>query len=139
MARTSQDLRFSPQFAAIMTAVADRLANRGMKLSVSSGFRRAADQQAMQNGRSGKNPAARWSDHQLGNAVDINGTKTSSFPGIRKAFEQAGAKWGGDYRGRKDLPHFYIRPTLANRLNTAICEIENPRLRRKVAQANITR
>lgn len=79
----------------------------------------------MRHGKSRNNPAARYSDHQLGNAVDINGTKTAQFPAIISAFKQAGG--GGDYRRDKDPPHFYIRPTWADATNTAICERENPR------------
>jgi hypothetical protein len=81
----------------------------------------------MAHGASGRNPAATYSDHQLGNAVDINGTRTTKFPAIVQAFRQAGAAWGGDYRGKKDPPHFYIRPVRANPRNTAECERENPR------------
>ena len=80
----------------------------------------------MRHGGSGKNPAALYSDHQLGNAVDIDGTKSPSFSYVKQAFLDAGAKWGGDYRRRKDPPHFYIRPVRANAANTATCEWENP-------------
>jgi len=127
VAGNGADLRFSPAFADVVSRAADTLNQQGIRLEVNEGFRTAADQWRMRHGGSGKNPAAEYSDHQLGNAVDINGTKLSSFPLVIRAFEQAGARWGGDYRGQKDRPHFYIRPVRANAINTAECERENPR------------
>ena len=121
------DLRFTPTFADIVRTVANTLSQQGTTLSINDGFRTAADQAQRRDGGSGDNPAARYSDHQLGNAVDINGTKTASFHKIVQAFKAAGASWGGDYRHRKDPPHFYIRPQRANAINTAECERENPR------------
>ena len=125
--KNEADLRFSPAFANIVRRAADILNRQGMHLNISNGFRTAADQLAMTQGGSGKNPAARHSDHQLGNGIDINGTGLPSFPKIVQAFMQAGAKWGGNYRGKKGPPHFYIRPVQANAVNTAECEGENPR------------
>jgi len=121
------DLRFSPAFAHIVHSAIDMLNRQGIRLNVSSGFRTAADQSRMRRGASGKNPAAQYSDHGLGNGIDINGTTLPSFPAVVQAFKQAGARWGGDYRGKKDRPHFYIRPVQANATNTAECERENPR------------
>jgi len=127
VAANGADLRFSPMFADVVRKAADTLNKQGLRLNVSEGFRTAADQWRMRHGGSGTNPAAEYSDHQLGNGIDINGTKLSSFPLVVQAFKQAGAKWGDDYRGKKDHPHFYIRPVRANALNTAECERGNPR------------
>jgi hypothetical protein len=121
------NLRFSPAFADVLRKAADTLNRQGIPLKINEGFRTAVEQARMRNGGSGTNPAARYSDHQLGNAVDIDGTRLSSFPQVKQAFLDAGAKWGGDYRRKKDPPHFYVRPTPANAANTAECERENPR------------
>jgi hypothetical protein len=121
------DLRFSPTFAAIIRTAAAKLAGQGIVPHVNEGFRTAADQERMRKGGSGNNPAARYSDHQLGNALDLDGTRLTSFPKVIQAFQQAGALWGGNYRGKKDRPHFYVRPVRANPNNTAACERENPR------------
>ena len=127
VAANGSDLRFSPTFVGIVRKATDTLNQQGIPLDVSSGFRTAADQLRMRQGGSGRNPAARYSDHGLGNGIDINGTALPTFPAIIQAFKQAGAQWGGDYRGKKDRPHFYIRPVRANATNTAECERENPR------------
>lgn len=127
VAANGQDLRFSPAFAELVRKAAETLNRKGIRLDISNGFRTAADQLRMRKGGSGRNPAARYSDHQLGNAIDLNGTMLSTFPAIVQAFKKAGARWGGDYRAWKDRPHFYIRPVTANGLNTAECERENPR------------
>ena len=121
------DLRFSPAFAAIIQSAAAKLAAQGIVPHINEGFRTAADQKRMREGGSRKNPAALYSDHQLGNAIDLDGTKLSSFPKIVRAFQQAGALWGGNYRDWKDRPHFYVRPVRATLKNTATCERENPR------------
>jgi RHS repeat-associated protein len=119
------DPRFSPAFAKIVETAMDNLGRQGISPQVNSGYRTAQDQARMRAGASGSNPAAMFSDHELGNAIDINGTRGPTFPTIISAFKAAGASWGGDYRGRKDPPHFYIRPVKANASNTAECHKEN--------------
>ncbi len=117
--------RFSPAFAKIVETAMDNLGRQGIFPQVNSGYRTAEEQARMRAGASGSNPAALYSDHELGNAIDINGTRGPTFPSIIVAFKAAGASWGGDYRGRKDPPHFYIRPVRANASNTAACHREN--------------
>lgn len=119
------DLRFSPEFSAIVQRALGELRQQGVPVHINSAYRTAAGQEQMRNGGSGNNPAAKYSDHELGNGLDINGTLLPSFPKIVAALKKAGAQWGGDYRGKKDRPHFYIRPKVANAVNTAWCHAEN--------------
>ncbi|MGE0677759.1 M15 family metallopeptidase [Pseudolabrys sp.] len=62
----------------------------------------------------------RWSNHAFGAAIDLaagqNGFNAADadhdgYPGtipqpVVQAFKRQGARWGGDYRGRKDPMHF---------------------------------
>lgn len=54
----------------------------------------------------------RWSNHAYGAAIDINAEENGLYakgnipPAVVAAFKAQGAKWGGDYKGRKDPMHF---------------------------------
>lgn len=54
----------------------------------------------------------KWSNHAYGAAIDINAEENgfnakSTIPlPVIAAFKRQGARWGGDYRGRKDPMHF---------------------------------
>lgn len=53
-----------------------------------------------------------WSSHAFGAAIDFNAAENgfnmkSTIPQpVIDAFKRQGARWGGDYRGRKDPMHF---------------------------------
>lgn len=53
-----------------------------------------------------------WSNHAFGAAIDLNAAenglnqKGNMPPAVRAIFKRHGARWGGDYRGRKDPMHF---------------------------------
>lgn len=58
-----------------------------------------------------------WSNHSWAAAIDLspgsNGfnMKTTLSSIVIDAFKRQGARWGGDYRGRKDPMHFeFVRP-----------------------------
>lgn len=54
----------------------------------------------------------KWSNHAYGAAIDINAEQNGMFtegnipPVMIAAFKSEGARWGGDYHGRKDPMHF---------------------------------
>lgn len=56
--------------------------------------------------------ATRWSNHAFGAAIDLNadenglGQSGNMPPAVIAAFKAQGAKWGGNYVGRKDPMHF---------------------------------
>jgi hypothetical protein len=56
--------------------------------------------------------SSKWSNHAYGAAIDINAEEngfnvTGNIPLVLiAAFKSEGARWGGDYRGRKDPMHF---------------------------------
>jgi hypothetical protein len=63
--------------------------------------------------RGRENERDAWSNHAYGAAIDINakanglGVVNGAMPAfVVEAFENAGAKWGGRYKGRKDPMHF---------------------------------
>jgi RHS repeat-associated protein len=115
------DLRFSPAFAKIVQTASDNLDARNIHIFITTGYRDASEQLRMR-GINGQ--AATYSDHQLGNAVDVN-TRVPNFSSIVDAFKAAGASWGGNWRKPGEEMHFYIRPVKANAQNTGICEREN--------------
>lgn len=55
---------------------------------------------------------SKWSNHAFGAAIDLNAAENgfnakSTIPlPVIAAFKRQGARWGGDYRGRKDPMHF---------------------------------
>lgn len=55
---------------------------------------------------------SRWSNHAYGAAIDINAEQNGfnvagNIPPVMiAAFKSEGARWGGDYKGRKDPMHF---------------------------------
>jgi hypothetical protein len=58
-----------------------------------------------------------WSNHSWAAAIDLSpGTNGFNMKGtlssvVIDAFKRQGARWGGDYRGRKDPMHFeFVRP-----------------------------
>lgn len=64
------------------------------------------------NPRKVRGSATKWSNHAFGAAIDINAEENgfnakSTIPlPVIAAFKRQGARWGGDYRGRKDPMHF---------------------------------
>lgn len=106
---------FQPEMAAALTAAFNTLNAQGITPMINSGYRSPADQLRMQNGASGPNPAAKVSWHQAGMSVDINGTRSASFPVVIGAMKAQGMTWGGTF-SRRDPPHFQLpkagtRPT----------------------------
>ncbi len=98
---------FSPSMAVDLTAAFNNLNSQNITPTINSGFRTPDDQGRMQNGGSGPNPAARVSQHEVGNAVDINGTTSSNFPKVRTAMGAQGLTWGGTF-SHPDPPHFQL-------------------------------
>lgn len=64
------------------------------------------------NPRKVRGSATKWSNHAFGAAIDLNAEENgfnakSTIPlPVIAAFKKQGARWGGDYRGRKDPMHF---------------------------------
>lgn len=64
------------------------------------------------NPRKVRGSSTKWSNHAFGAAIDINAEENgfnakSTIPlPVIAAFKRQGARWGGDYRGRKDPMHF---------------------------------
>lgn len=64
------------------------------------------------NPRKVRGSATKWSNHAFGAAIDLDaeanglGTKGDMPEWVVAAFKHQGARWGGDYRGRKDPMHF---------------------------------
>jgi hypothetical protein len=64
------------------------------------------------NPRKVRGSATKWSNHAFGAAIDLDaknnglGTKGDMPQFVIDAFKRQGARWGGDYRGRKDPMHF---------------------------------
>lgn len=64
------------------------------------------------NPRKVRGSATKWSNHAFGAAIDFNAAENgfnakSTIPlPVIAAFKRQGARWGGDYRGRKDPMHF---------------------------------
>jgi D-alanyl-D-alanine dipeptidase len=100
---------FQPQMASGLTHAFSYLNSQGITPTINSGYRSQADQIRMRNGASGPNPAPVVSWHQVGMAVDINGTSSSSFPTIIGAMGAQGLTWGGTF-SRRDPLHFQLAP-----------------------------
>ena len=65
------------------------------------------------NKRLVRGSSSKWSNHAFGAAIDINadenpmGRSKGDMPDFAvRAFKRQGARWGGDYSGRKDPMHF---------------------------------
>lgn len=64
------------------------------------------------NPRKVRGSATKWSNHAFGAALDLNASENgfNSEPTIPQpvidAFRRQGARWGGDYKSRKDPMHF---------------------------------
>ncbi|WP_263357974.1 M15 family metallopeptidase [Acidicapsa ligni] len=97
---------FSPETATHLNAAFGELNQDGIVPQINSGFRTDSDQTRMQNGGSGSNPAAMFSWHQAGGAVDLNGTHSQQFGTITSVMKAHGFVWGGDFQSHKDPPHF---------------------------------
>lgn len=100
---------FQPEMASALTNAFTVLNAKGITPRINSGLRTSADQARMRAGGSGSNPAARVSWHQAGMSVDINGTRSSSFPDIVDAMQSQGMTWGNTF-SHKDPPHFQLPP-----------------------------
>jgi RHS repeat-associated protein len=98
---------FQLPMANALTNAFNNLNSEGITPQIPSGFRSPADQMRMRNGASGPNPAAVVSWHEVGMAVDINGTASSYFSKIISAMKGQGLTWGGNFSHR-DPPHFQL-------------------------------
>lgn len=64
------------------------------------------------NPRKVRGSQTKWSNHAFGAAIDLDakdnglGTNGDMPDWVVQAFKRQGARWGGDYRGRKDPMHF---------------------------------
>lgn len=64
------------------------------------------------NPRKVRGSATKWSNHAFGAAIDLDakdnglGQKGDMPKWVVDAFKHQGARWGGDYHGRKDPMHF---------------------------------
>lgn len=110
---------FSPETATHLNAAFSELNKDGITPQINSAFRTSSDQAYMQSGGSGTNPAAKVSWHEAGAAVDINGTHSSQFKTITSVMKKNGFVWGGDFKSKKDPPHFDGRQFMGN-LNQAV-------------------
>jgi RHS repeat-associated protein len=100
---------FAPRVARLLSQAIRWLNLFGVTPTINSGYRTAADQQFMRNGGSGKQPAAKQSRHQLGYAVDLNGTANPLFSLIILVMQDEGFHWSG-LDVNQDNPHFEITP-----------------------------
>ena len=99
---------FTPDTAAALNSALITLNNAGIVPTLNSAFRTFADQARMRSGGSGSRPAALFSWHEAGNAVDIQPGR--SFPTIRSVMQQNGFTWGGNWRGNQyDPVHFEMQ------------------------------
>jgi RHS repeat-associated protein len=98
---------FQLPMASALSNAFNNLNSEGITPQITSGFRSPADQMRMRNGASGPNPAAVVSWHEVGMAVDINGTASSYFSKIISAMKGQGLTWGGNFSHR-DPPHFQL-------------------------------
>ena len=110
---------FSPETATHLNAAFSELNKDGITPQINSAFRTSSDQAYMQSGGSGTNPAAKVSWHEAGAAVDINGTHSSQFKTITSVMKKNGFVWGGDFKSKKDPPHFDGRQFMGN-MNQAV-------------------
>jgi len=92
---------FQPPMAASISSALTNLNNQGIVPMITSGFRTAAGQSALQNSPYG---AAQVSWHQVGMAVDIN-SNTPNFAAIAAAMTGSGLTWGGTFT-HPDPVHF---------------------------------
>lgn len=101
-------------FAQKVQAFIDNAASKGVALKFNSGFRTPEYQKnKIMNDPTAITPAQK-SLHSCGFAVDIN-YRSAGGPEvqkkIREAAQDAGLKWGGNFR-RPDPPHFYDNPPI---------------------------
>src|SRR5947209_19401429 len=73
---------FQPQMASDLSSAFNNLNQQGIIPMITSGFRTPADQARMRQGASGPNPAAVFSWHEVGMAVDFN-TQDGNFNTIK--------------------------------------------------------
>ena len=93
---------YSPEFAWRLTDAVKELNALGIIPQINDAFRITADQAwYQQNGANGNLVAQGISNHQLGNAVDINGVNKT----IKKVMKSHGLIW----KGKADPPHFEIK------------------------------
>ncbi len=99
---------FTPSTAAALNSALTTLNQAGIVPTFNSAFRTFADQARMRNGGSGSRPAALFSWHEAGNAVDIQPGR--SFSTIRSVMQQNGFTWGGNWKGiQYDPVHFELQ------------------------------
>jgi peptidoglycan L-alanyl-D-glutamate endopeptidase CwlK len=99
---------------ALLTVFREEL---GVELVITAGYRSQAEQDKLYDqGRTRPGPVVTWSrtsKHTQGRAFDItvkgltpNQVPRSVWYAIGEVGEAIGLKWGGRWRGKKDMPHF---------------------------------
>jgi len=99
---------------ALLTVFREEL---GIELVITAGYRSQAEQDKLYDqGRTRPGPVVTWSrtsKHTQGRAFDITvkGLTPNQVPrpvwyAIGEVGEAIGLKWGGRWRGKKDMPHF---------------------------------
>ncbi len=98
----------APALMAALTEIWDRYGHDQAKIDA-LGISKCA---GTYNPRKIRGSKTKWSNHAYGAAIDINAEENgfnakSTIPlVVIAAFKRQGARWGGDYRGRKDPMHF---------------------------------
>ena len=116
---------FAPDMAVKIDAAFAVLNQEGIVPMITGGFRTAAGQAAVQNSPFG---AAQVSQHQIGEAIDINhNVSASTWQAIEAAMTGQGLTWGGTFR-RKDPVHYQNAPagTIPDPNQVAACAAEHP-------------
>ncbi len=118
---------FAPDMAAKIDSAFAVLNQEGVVPTITSGFRTAASQQAVQGSPNGSAPVGRsW--HQVGEAIDLNSqVSASTFQEILSAMTNVGLTWGGTFR-HKDPVHYQnaLGATFPNPAQVAACAREHP-------------
>jgi hypothetical protein len=94
---------FSPETATHLNAAFGELNKDGIVPQITSGFRTFDEQAGMRHGGSGTNPAAMFSWHEAGAAVDLHNPGSRQWGVIKSVMMNNGFDYGGRYG---DPPHF---------------------------------
>jgi len=116
---------FAPDFAFKLDEVFAFVNGEGIVPLITSGFRTAARQQAVQGSANGAAPVG-TSWHQVGEAIDIN-HNDPNFAVIKATFTYYGLTWGGTFN-HVDPVHFQnaLPGTSPSAIQVANCAREHP-------------